>query len=246
MAEAHHTVYFELRDALGGPGCALCTLALRSMRRYFDALGYESVNDPGIRNAVRAARGFCEVHGRMLREARDAQGTAIIHRDVLSTVSDALGETRFRSASLGDRLRQAIGGDTSANGPERADALAPQAVCPACARRQEMDAAYVDMLLQHLRDDELLPSFRESAGLCLPHLRLALQRVPDAAAFEQLKAAQLAIWRRLAGELDEFIRKHDHRYAGEPTGAEGTSWSRAVDLMSGQYGLGCDGWNGRG
>src|SRR6266496_82035 len=116
MAEKHHTVYFELRDSLGSLGCALCALALRSMRRYFEVLGYESVNDPGLRNAVRAARGFCEVHGRMLREARDAQGTAIIHRDVLSTVATALGGTAFQAPSLGDRLRRAIGGEVDAQG----------------------------------------------------------------------------------------------------------------------------------
>src|SRR5260221_14666502 len=99
MAENQHTIYFELRDSLGRPGCAVCALALRSMRRYFATLGYESVNDPGIRSAVRAARGFCEVHGRMLREAHDALGTAIIHRDVLTVVADALGGTVYRTAS---------------------------------------------------------------------------------------------------------------------------------------------------
>jgi len=239
MAESHHTVYFDLRDSLGSPGCALCALALRSMRRYFETLGYESVNDPGIRNAVRAARGFCEVHGRMLREARDALGTAIIHRDLLTTFADALGGTVYRASSLGDLLRQAIGGQSSANSNGGADALAPQEPCPACARRQSTDQLYIDVLMQHLNEDALLPLFRKSAGLCLPHLRQALRHAPDASAFERLQAAQLAIWQRLGAELDEFIRKHDHRYAAEPAGAEGSSWSRAGELVSGQFGLGC-------
>jgi hypothetical protein len=239
MADTHHTVYFELRDALAGPGCALCALALRSMRRYFEALGYESVNDPGIRDAVRAARGFCEVHGRMLRQARDALGTAIIHRDVISAVIDALRGLAYRPTSLGDRLRQAIGGERNGATNGRAHALAPQQPCPACARRQTTDQVYVDALLQHLTDDDLLPLFRDSAGLCLPHLRLAIEHTLDAATFDRLKDAQTAIWQRLAGELDEFIRKHDHRFAAEPLGDEHSSWSRAVDLVSGQFGLGC-------
>ena len=119
MTENQHTIYFELRDSLGGPGCALCALALRSMRRYFDALGYESVNDPGIRSAVRAARGFCEVHGRMLREAHDALGTAIIHRDVLTVVACDATRKLYRmecesfsgagTPSVADRSRRAIG-----------------------------------------------------------------------------------------------------------------------------------------
>lgn len=27
MAENQHTIYFELRDSLGGPGCAVCACA---------------------------------------------------------------------------------------------------------------------------------------------------------------------------------------------------------------------------
>ncbi|HEY3229453.1 MAG TPA: DUF6062 family protein [Roseiflexaceae bacterium] len=239
MADTHHTVYFELREALAGPSCALCTLALRSMRRYFETLGYESVNDPGIRDAIRAARGFCEVHGRMLREARDALGTAIIHRDVIMSVAETLGALAYRPTSLGDRLRQAIGGEWTGGTNGRVDALTPQQPCPACARRQRTDQIYVDALLQHLGDDDLLPRFRDSAGLCLPHLRLALERALDAATFERLRDAQTTIWQRLVGELDEFIRKHDHRFAAEPPGDERTAWSRAVDLVSGQFGLGC-------
>src|SRR6266545_8200387 len=164
MAEKHHTVYFELRDSLGSLGCALCALALRSMRRYFEVLGYESVNDPGLRNAVRAARGFCEVHGQMLREARDALGTAIIHRDILTVVTDALGGTVYRTASLGDYVRLAIGGEVGAQGHGRADALAPQEACLACIRRQTTDETYVGVLMEHLTDAELLPLFCASAG----------------------------------------------------------------------------------
>jgi hypothetical protein len=244
MADNQHTVYFELRDALAAPGCALCALALRSMRRYFETLGYESVNDPGIRDAIRAARGFCEVHGRMLREARDALGTAIIHRDVVGAAMAALDGLAYRPASLGDLLRQAIGNERNGSTNGRANPLAPQQPCPACARRQTTDQLYVAALLQHLSDDDLLPLFRDSAGLCLPHLRLAIERTPDMATFERLKAAQLAVWQRLAGELDEFIRKQDHRFTAEPLGDERTSWSRAVDLVSGQFGLGCAGWKG--
>jgi Family of unknown function (DUF6062) len=242
MAESHHTVYFELRDALVGSGCALCALALRSMRRYFETLGYESVNDPGIRDAIRAARGFCEVHGRMLRDARDALGAAIIHRDVVNAAMDALDGLAYRPASLGDMLRQAISGERTRGTNGRADTLAPQQPCPACARRQITDQLYVDALLQHLTDDDLLPRFRESAGLCLPHLRLAIEHMPDMTTFDRLKAAQLAVWQGLTSALDEFIRKQDHRFAAEPLGDERTSWSRAVDLVSGQFGLGCAGW----
>jgi hypothetical protein len=238
MNDSHHTVYFEVQDALAEPGCALCRLALRSLHNYFDSMVYESVNDPGIRDDIRAAHGFCEVHGRMLREAHDALGTAIIHRDVLRALDEELSGTPYTAPSIGERLAHALLGNEGANhGNGRP--LAPKQPCPACAHRASTDQVYVSALMQHLTEAELLPLFQKSAGLCQPHLRLAIRAAPDTATFERLQAAQRAIWQRLVDELDEFIRKHDHRFSGEAIGAEGTSWSRAIDLVSGQLGLGC-------
>ena len=62
--------------------------------------------------AAEAAASF-ERHQRMLREARDALGTAIIHRDVVGAVTDALDGLAYRATSLGDLLRQAISSERS-------------------------------------------------------------------------------------------------------------------------------------
>src|SRR5215210_7865904 len=80
-----HSTYFELRDAIGAPGCVVCRLAARSVRRYLEALSFESVNDRGLRAQLRRARGFCNLHGwQLLDEVRDPFGAGIIHRDVLN------------------------------------------------------------------------------------------------------------------------------------------------------------------
>jgi hypothetical protein len=243
MAETHHSVYFEVRDALASPGCCLCSLAIDGMRHYLDSLGYERVNDTRMREALRAAWGFCEVHGRMLRESHDALGTALIHRDVIGAAMEALAGAQYRSASLGDLVRQAIGVESSPAANGGGDPLARERPCPACEQRATMDRTHVATLLEHLTEEDLLPAFRVSAGLCLPHLRLALRHAPDESTIERLKAAQLAIWQALNAELDEFVRKRDYRFAAEEGGTEGTSWSRAIELISGGYGLGCDSWD---
>ena len=232
MAEAYHTVYYELRDALAGSGCAICALALRSLNRSFATLAYESVNDRGIRDEVRAAHGFCAVHGAMLSAARSALGTAIIHRDLLGAISDRLSDQAL--SGRGGFLAGLFGGGARAE----PDPFAPQRPCLACTRRRQSEQIYLQTLIQHLKAEALLPSFQDSVGLCLPHLRVALRQTSDAHAFAQLQAAQLAIWARLTAELDECIRKQDHRFADEPMGAERDSWSRAVLLVSSHPQLG--------
>jgi hypothetical protein len=226
----NHTVYYELRDAMDGEGCAICALALRGLRRYMEGLAYEAVNNTAIRAELRAARGFCAPHGLMLREVRSALGTAIIHRDVLGAAMRALEGVGEGGGSLLGRL---LGGPPKG----AADGLSPQAGCPGCARRREAEGIYLSTLAARIGDEELRQRYDASAGLCLPHLRAALARCGPSA-HGQLKAAQLAVWGRLAGELDEFIRKHDHQFAHEPVGAEGTSWSRASLLISGHPLLG--------
>jgi hypothetical protein len=236
MTHAQHTPYHELIEALGGPDCAVCALALRSLRRYFDALAYEKVNDLSTRAAIRGALGFCAPHGRMLREARAALGAAIIHRDVLTNAGRALSAAAPRPQGLGTLLRQAVGGEAEA--ARRAAALDPQQPCPACAHTQAIERSYLDLLVQRLDDAALLEALRASVGLCLPHLRRALRRAANPAAFEHLREAQLAAWARLTADLDEFIRKHDHRFTREAPGAEANSWAQAVDLVSGLPGTG--------
>ena len=54
---------------------------------------------------------------------------------------------------------------------------------------------------------------------------------------ERIIAIQQQGWKRLLGELDEFIRKQDYRFREEPIGSERDSWIRAVALVSGQPGV---------
>ncbi|MER3404342.1 MAG: hypothetical protein C4289_03540, partial [Chloroflexota bacterium] len=84
---SRHSLYFDLLDAFGEPGCALCRLATRSTARFLDVLSYENVNDYEVREWLRQARGFCTVHAwQWADDVRDGLGTAIIYRDVLHSV----------------------------------------------------------------------------------------------------------------------------------------------------------------
>ena len=220
-----HTPYFEVRDALTTEGCALCSLVLRSLNRYISALLYESVNSPPMRQRLRESYGFCAIHSEMVRVARSASGAAIIQRDLLQTLVRRLGEDQgVPSSWLEDLFRSPRATKTTL--------LTPDSTCAVCIIAEERERDYADVLLPHLDDAEMLAAFRQSSGLCLPHLRIALGRALPAQA-ERLKAEQLVIWQRLIGELDEFIRKLDYRFSHEPMGLEGDAWIRALALVAG-------------
>ena len=78
------------------------------------------------------------------------------------------------------------------------------------------------------------PPYEASDGLCLPHFRDVLAQPAPGPAPALLVAAQRAIWSRLDGELEEFLRKSDYRFQKEPFGAERDSRQRAISAVSGQ------------
>lgn len=218
-----HTPFFELQEALAEEGCAICGLTVRALERFFAGLVYEKVNDRSLRDRIRRAYGLCPAHSTMLREARSALGVAIIQRDVLRAAAAAVGSRTAERSGQGWYGR--LLGASSAGDP-----LAPDGPCVACEHADETAGHWAGVLGQHY--DNLQAPFQSSSGLCLGHLRLALAGAPARIA-AALRDDQLAIWGRLEAELDEFIRKHDHQFAGEAMGAERDVWARVTALLAG-------------
>ena len=83
-------------------------------------------------------------------------------------------------------------------------------------------------------DQAIADAYRKAGGLCLPHFQIAIGYASQAA-IKELAGWQTEAWRRLRGELDELIRKHDYRFRSEPvTEAESVAWERAVAAVVGE------------
>lgn len=230
-----HTVYFELLDACRQGGCPICTMALDAVRRYLDSVIYENVNDPETRDAVIAARGYCNDHSWALRDMNAVLGTALMYRDVVRHSAESLARRQSGAGGgLLDRLASlAGGGDADANGKGEAR----RHHCPACQARRRYETTYLGTLLAHLGDEQMVEALRGTGGLCLVHLDQAWGVTRDAAALERLARIQGEIMMALHAELSEFIRKQDYRYSSEAIGAEGTAWIRAVAMVAGKRGI---------
>jgi hypothetical protein len=231
--------FYDLRDALALPGCAICHLKAGATDHYLESLLWENVNDPGMRRSIRQARGFCTQHAwELVRYGGASLGVAIIMRDVLQSVLEAMEDARFQELPvLSLRRTQEVLNpkQPAAATAELVARLAPQRRCPACVQAETMEDIYLNTLVENLLgEDGLLAAYQASDGLCLPHFRQTLTRVRNEVVFDTLVKAQRVIWERLVGHLSEVIRKSDYRFRDEPRGEESGAWLRVVTAIAGE------------
>ncbi len=219
MALSSHA--YELLQAFDQPDCPICRLTADSVHHFLEALMYEYVNEVPTHMAVRAARGFCPTHAWHIQEQINASalGIAILYEGLVRNMLNDMGDV---SPDSGRRqIAQA------------ANALKPRGPCPACEHRDTVEDHLLRNVLEYVEQADFASELRRSAGLCLPHLRLALVRPGATTAKAHLIAIQQDIWSRLQRDLAEFVRKNDYTLIRAEMGEEGTSPRRAIEQMSG-------------
>ena len=110
----------------------------------------------------------------------------------------------------------------------------PLAPCPACQLENNATSRAIKTLLKHINDPAIAQSYVAAGGLCLPHFTETLSHAGGGNS-AKLREWQAAVYRELRDELDELIRKHDHRFRGETiTEREAVAWTRAVAAVVGE------------
>ena len=228
---------YKLLEACREQGCPVCRLEQQGVERYLDSHFYESVNSPSWRQRLRASLGFCHEHAWLGVNQRlgDALGYAIVYHDMVNTVLNQLNDD--------DRPAQTPRGWASLPGqvPERVRtmiekmlyAFTPRKHCPVCEHRDEMTRASLSVLVKELKTPEMSEALQASEGLCLPHVRMALEHIKDRSACETLLTIHRAKLEGLRAELAEFIRRNDYQVIQEGFGKEGDSWLRAIGMLAG-------------
>jgi hypothetical protein len=227
--------FYDLRDACALEGCPVCTLLSQMAYRYLDNLFYERVNDVHTRVGLYQSLGFCPPHARLATRIHDSEsGIAIIYEDLLHVCQKRL-QSIHQVACLPkpargwlDRWRAKITGRAQLTGILRTTAL-----CPVCDHVLFFEKVYLRELLDFFTDGELRGAFDCSSGLCLPHVDRTIEVFPEHEHLPWLLEIQVKKIENLRGELQEYLRKLDYRYAHEPKGAEATAWCRAVEMMVG-------------
>jgi hypothetical protein len=226
---SHKTVaYFELREALRETGCVVCSLLVKRSLTVLQSLLYEQVTDPDTREQLRRSQGLCNWHAWLLVERSTGQASiAMIYERLLLHRIEALRAWRIpqRHRTLWQRL-------TRSTLPVTRPRKAP---CPVCGLLTETDeSGYLKTLLDALPEEAFAREFRQSFGLCLPHLEQAMTDYHTHANLPQLLDLELHKLEALREELRLFIRKSDYRFATEAIGPEGSAWKRVLELFVGK------------
>jgi len=225
---------FNLEDAFAEEGCPVCRIALQNVQRLIESTNYDALGDPGIRAELTEATGYCTVHAQQWLANAFVLGTATLYRDVIVRTLRELRGLKGRR-QIGGRLMSALGGTRGHS--ELAEVGAPRRLCPACELLQGSESALIRTLVDHLRSEEVRSAYDATEGLCLPHLRRALEASTDAAVYQGLRDRAIRTEETLLGHLNEIVRKHDYRNRQEPSGEEKGAAVRAVIHVAGAAGI---------
>lgn len=224
-ARREDLVFARVREALASGGCPVCRLVTHAVQRFLDNFLYERVNDPEMRDELRASWGFCPEHAWALPAQRNpVLGVAIVYRDLVGALRDRL------DAALRSRPGRRRAAESALH-----LLLGPVAPCPACLHRQRMEEVYVASLLEHSADPHVRQALAGPAPLCLHHLVLAASLAKSAEQLKRLLEDQRQALARLEADLSELVRKHDYRFRHEGlTLEQGVSWTRALEVLAGR------------
>ena len=236
---AKYLAYFELLDAFAEPGCPVCRRLEQGSLRALDAVLYEQVNDPPTRRRLVSSHGLCNWHAWLLpRVQSSALGVAVIYHHLLKEALKRLQETirevrpRSRRKGIWERVRRAGALPLTILEWRR-----KKTRCPVCSLAGRSERADLRAILDHIGEPEFAEAFARSTGLCVPHLCGALTIGGDHPNLPIVLAAHEERWQGLIGDLEEFTRKFDYRYAKEAIGDEKTSWRRALETIVGHAGV---------
>jgi Family of unknown function (DUF6062) len=219
-----------LRKAFGLRGCAICGAVRASERKGIHSFLYEGMMSPLVRGDFLDSGGFCLRHFWMAKEIEDETwpgggiGVAILCEDLMRLAER--GMERVSAAGCNSHKGLFRRG-------EDARAFAPGYGCMFCRDSGEKELFLAEVLEELVEEKEFAEPLARN-GLCARHGQMALQLWKDEAKRQDLSRRLRAQVSRLAGDLREFIRKHDYQYRQEPAGPEQDSVVRAIHLLVGE------------
>jgi len=209
-----HTTYYNLIDAFQEKSCPICLLAKKATHKAMDDFLYESVNDPEMRRKIRKSFGFCNLHAWQLQKLGDGFGLSIIYKDLIKHL---LGKTKKNNKAI-----------ILPNKPLS---------CPFCEDLRGHEKRYVLTFIENFNEPEVSRRYKNSFGLCIPHLVSTVRLCKDADIIREIFEIESEKLNSLKDELEEFERKHDYRFRKEAPGAEKDSWVRAIEKLIGKEGI---------
>jgi hypothetical protein len=210
---------WTLDNAIASWGCPVCILVRQDTFNYLAKQVYAWSTGETAGLELLAQGGFCTQHAANVLDMASGVGVASIYDRFLREAQAVLGEW----SKLAER-----GPVPSPN----SRLLHPD--CPVCAVRRESEGRRITELLGRLEEVGFKRRYESSRGLCLPHMRLALEKAESAEMRAFLLAVQIAQVERLQADLALSKRKRQAVPQEVMTPRERTAWLTVVEKFAGK------------
>lgn len=226
--------------------CPLCQIRHKTERMYVENFLGASVMEPEHRVEVNK-KGFCKLHNKMMYDAGNRLGLALMTDTYLKETIERLRENAKQAAKAisceGGRalLARRMGREDALSGMA-AQAQAIHSTCILCERLEATMDRYVYTLIylwEHER--EFRDVFAGSKGLCLEHyaqvLDMARREMRGAGLrefVEVLVRVESENLCRIEKELEWFTLKFDYRNKDKPWGSSQDAVERAINKLRGE------------
>lgn len=210
-----HTPYFKVLETIQKTkDCALCVLEKEAVHSYFDALLYENVNDPGVRETLRASRGYCPYHTHYLTGLHDTLALSILYKEQSLVAASFLQKNGFHKEISAEWHKHQM--------------------CPACMQAMQIRNHYLDILIKGFSEGEMRAAFLDHFHVCLNHFVQLLGSLPDDEYKKALVERMENRLKDLAGSLEQYCQDSQRIAAGEQfESPHRYAWKEAVETVGG-------------
>lgn len=197
--------------------CPVCDALSRAVFDFFVSLESGFVKESQVRNEFAAARGLCNLHTWQFQNVAAPQDISLGYVPLVEAVAASLKNI-------------AEDGEHAA-----VTHLLPRyESCPACEALKKEQVSQMARFLEYISTPEGQKFYRQSLGLCLPHLRAVLALKPSEEIAKFLLNEQVEHFNDLADDMRSYTLKRDAIRRGLMNSNEENAWRRALVQLVGE------------
>jgi hypothetical protein len=211
-ADVKNTYYTELLESFDSEECVICKLLGISVLKYLENLLHEFTMDPTSRREIREAFGYCRKHTEQLidvtKNTNQRLSAAIVAEDLANNFlkhSKKLFRNGIQTYTGMFKIRKS---------------------CPICKYYSKHEKMYISEFAKGTAKEEFLEKFEEKPGICIEHLIMISKSVKDRNALKRMLKPQIKEIQEIDLELNNFIKKFDHKSNEKITDNEASAWYR--------------------
>ena len=216
--DVKNSYYTELLESFDREGCVICKLLEISVLKYLENLLHEFTMDPASRREIREAFGYCKKHTEQLIE---------VTKNTNQRLSASIVVEDLANYFLKHSKRLSKGGVQAGTGMFKI-----RRSCPICKYYSTHEKMYISEFAKGTEKEEFLEKFEKKPGICIEHLIKASKSVKGRPALKRMLKPQIKAIEEIDLDLNNFIKKFDHKSNERITDSEASAWFRLFERIN--------------